>query len=113
MERLALTYRLRPGKKEEYIKAHNEVWPEILQGLKDAGCHEMTIFLRGNQLFLYAIIDDIEAFTRTRESDPYYQKWHAWMTDLLQHPYDEDEPSAFAPLTEIWRFDSGDSFRTS
>ena len=44
MERLALTYRFKPGKKEEYIKAHKEAWPEILQGLKEAGCHEMTIF---------------------------------------------------------------------
>jgi L-rhamnose mutarotase len=106
MERLALTYRFRPGKKEEYIKAHEQVWPEILEGLKAAGCHEMTIFLRGDQLFLYALVDDREEFAKTREKDPYYQKWSAWMTELLDHPYDEDEPSPFAPLTEIWRFEA-------
>ncbi|MCK5569418.1 MAG: L-rhamnose mutarotase, partial [Spirochaetes bacterium] len=38
MERLALVYRVKPGKKDEYIKAHNEIWPEILKGLKEAGC---------------------------------------------------------------------------
>ena len=109
MERLALTYRFKPGKKEEYIKAHKEAWPEILQGLKDAGCHEMTIFLRGEQLFLYALIDDIQEFNKTREKDPYYQKWNAWMTELLEHPYDEEELSPFARLTEIWRFEADNS----
>jgi hypothetical protein len=34
MERLALVYRLKPGKKEEYIKAHKEIWPEITEGMK-------------------------------------------------------------------------------
>ena len=38
MERLALCYRAIPEKKQEYIKAHREIWPEITRGLKDAGC---------------------------------------------------------------------------
>jgi L-rhamnose mutarotase len=104
MERLAMVYKLRPGKKEEYIKAHREVWPEILKGLKDAGCREMTIFLRGNLLFLYALIEDIELFGKTREKDTYYHKWNEWMEKLLEHPYDEDEQSPFARMEEIWRF---------
>lgn len=106
MERLALVYRVKPGKKDEYIKAHNEIWPEILKGLKEAGCHEMTIFIRGNLLFLYALIDDITAFTGIREKDPHYQKWNEWMAELLEHPYDEEESSSFAGLDEIWRFEA-------
>ena len=106
MERLAMVYRVKPEKKDEYIKAHKEIWPEIVRGLKEAGCHEMTIFLRGNLLFLYALIDDITLFTKTREKDPHYQKWNEWMHRLLEHPFDEEEPSAFAVLDEIWRFDA-------
>jgi L-rhamnose mutarotase len=106
MERLALVYRLKPGKKEEYIQAHREVWPEITQGMKDAGCHEMTIFLRGDQLFLYALIDNIEQFHAQRAEDPHFRKWNAWMHELLESPYDEVESSAFAPLEEVWRFEA-------
>ena len=54
MERLALCYRAIPEKKQEYIRAHREIWPEITRGLKEAGCHEMTIFMRGDSLFIYA-----------------------------------------------------------
>jgi L-rhamnose mutarotase len=74
--------------------------------MKDAGCHEMTIFLRGDQLFLYALVENIEQFNAERAKDKYFQKWNAWMNELLVSPYDKDEPSAFAPLTEVWRFES-------
>jgi len=106
MERLALVYRLRPGKKDDYIKAHREIWPEITKGMKDAGCHEMTIFLRGDLLFLHALIDDIDQFNTQRAKDPFFQKWNAWMHELLVSPFDKDEPSAFARLTEVWRFEA-------
>jgi L-rhamnose mutarotase len=105
MERLAMVYRLRPGKRDEYVKAHKEIWPEITKGLKDAGCREMTIFLRGDLLFLYALIDDIDEYNKTRSKDPYFHKWAAWMDELLVLPFDKDEPSAFARLEEIWRFE--------
>ena len=107
MERLALVYRLKPGKRDEYIRAHREIWPEITRGMEDAGCHEMTIFLRGGLLFLFALIDDIDRFNEQRARDVHFQKWNAWMHELLVSPFDEEELSAFARLDEIWRFEAG------
>ena len=106
MERMALVYRLKPGKRDEYVRAHQEIWPEITQGMKDAGCREMTIFLRGDLLFLYALIDNIEQFNAERAQDPHFQKWNAWMHELLAAPFDDEEPSAFAALDEVWRFEA-------
>jgi L-rhamnose mutarotase len=108
MERLALCYRAIPEKKQEYIKAHKEIWPEITRGLSEAGCREMTIFLRGNNLFLYALIDDIAEFNRIRAKDPAYHRWNDWMNQLLESPFDETESGAFASMDEIWRFEEGD-----
>jgi L-rhamnose mutarotase len=106
MERLALVYRLKPGKRDEYVRAHREIWPEITRGMKDAGCHEMTIFLRGDLLFLYALVDDVDRFNEQRAGDAHFQKWNAWMHELLVSPFDEDEPTAFTRLNEIWRFEA-------
>jgi L-rhamnose mutarotase len=108
MERLALCYRAIPQKRLEYIKAHKEIWPEITRGLKEAGCHEMTIFARGNQFFIYALIDNIAEFNRIRAKDPAYHRWNAWMNQLLESPYDAQEPGAFAAMEEIWRFEGDD-----
>jgi len=106
MERLALCYRAKPEKRQEYIKAHKEIWPEITQGLRFAGCKEMTIFIRGDLLFLFGLIENIEEFNQIRAKDHYYKKWSKWMDELLVSPYDENEAGAFAPLEEIWRFEA-------
>ena len=108
MERLALCYRAIPAKKQEYITAHKEIWPEITHGLKEAGCHEMTIFLRGTTLFMYALIDDIAQCNAIRARDPAYHKWNAWMNELLEAPYDAQEAGSFATMDEIWRFEERD-----
>ncbi|HVP17469.1 MAG TPA: L-rhamnose mutarotase [Spirochaetia bacterium] len=107
MERWALCYRAIPEKKQEYIKAHREIWPEITKGLTEAGCHELTIFMRGNNLFIYALIDDVAEFNRIRDRDPFYHKWDDWMKTLLESPFDAEEPGPFAEMEEIWRFDEG------
>ena len=67
----------------------------------------MTIFIRGNLLFLYAVIDDIAEFNLIRAKDPAYQRWNAWMNELLESPYDESESGPFAVMDEIWRFEEG------
>ena len=104
MERLALAYRLRPGKREEYLKSHREIWPAVVKNLKDAGCHEISIFMRGNQLFLDGTVDSLERFLQ-REKDATYEEWDKWMYSMIEYPYDEDESSPFAVLGEIWRYD--------
>ena len=108
MQRLALCYRVKPEKKQEYIDAHREIWPEITRGMKEAGCQEMTIFLRGSNLFIYALIEDIEEFNRIRAGDPHYQNWSEWMNRLLEAPFDDEEAGAFAGLQEIWRYEAGE-----
>jgi len=106
MERLALCFRAKPEKLAEYRKAHDEIWPEITQNLKEAGCREMTIFLRGNHMFLFALIENMEEFNRIRSEEPAVAKWNAYMDELLEAPYDDDESGAFAGMEEIWRFES-------
>jgi L-rhamnose mutarotase len=108
MQRLALCYRAIPGKKQEYIRAHREIWPEITRGLKEAGCREMSIFMRGDSLFVYGLIDDIAEFNRIRSRDPFYLKWDAWMNTLLEAPFDQQEKGPFAAMEEIWRFEEKD-----
>jgi hypothetical protein len=68
----------------------------------------MTIFMRGNNLFLYALIDDVGEFNRIRDKDPAYHRWDDWMNRLLDAPYDAEEPGPFAAMEEIWRFEEGD-----
>jgi L-rhamnose mutarotase len=105
MDRFAVTYRLRPGAKETYIKAHNEIWPEMRDVLKRGGIRQMTIFLRGDTLFLYADVEDYAQYQALKAVDPVYKRWDAMITTLLEQPFDANEPGCFAKVNEVWHIE--------
>lgn len=102
MERIAFTYRFKPGKRNEYIKAHHELWPSQHEALKRSGVKKMAVFVRGDQLFLYAEVENRQEYLRLSAIDPDYQRWSAYMATMLEQPFDEREPGIFAQLEEIW-----------
>jgi L-rhamnose mutarotase len=106
MEHLAMVYRLRPGKKEEYIRAHREIWPEIVDLLRRGTVQEMRIFSRGDLLFCFAAMESVQAYDAACASDPACRRWDAWMAQLLDRPFDAAEPGIFARLEEVWHFNA-------
>ena len=50
---------IRPGYEEEYKKRHDEIWPEMVQMLKEAGLRNYNIFRYGLKLFGYFETDDL------------------------------------------------------
>lgn len=53
MEKYAWKATVIEGKIDEYIKQHNEIWPEMLEVLNSAGIRNYTIWNVGNELFGY------------------------------------------------------------
>lgn len=104
MEHLAMVYRARPGKKDEYVRAHHEIWPEIVDVLRRGTVHEMRVFARGDMLFCFASMDSVLAWEQAQEGDTACDRWNAWMARLLEQPFDEEEAGAFARLEEVWSF---------
>ena len=51
---------LRPEVKEEYIKYHASVWPEVLQTIRDCNIRNYSIFLKDDTLF--ALIEGVVKF---------------------------------------------------
>ena len=53
MERYAWKATVKEGMLEEYTRRHNEIWPELVAVLKQAGIANYTIWNTGNELFGY------------------------------------------------------------
>ncbi|MEX0771474.1 MAG: L-rhamnose mutarotase [Balneolaceae bacterium] len=80
--------KLKPGCEEEYKKRHDEIWPELLQALKDAGIHDYSIFLDEETGTLIAVqkLEEDHSAGRLPEL-PVMQKWWDHMKDLMTvHP---------------------------
>jgi len=106
MERMGLVYRVKPEKKEEYIYAHDNIWPELAQEMRQAGVKRMYIYERDNLLFLFAEIENLEEYGKWQAASAVYGRWSAWMDRLLETPYDPKEPGVtFASMQEVFAFE--------
>jgi L-rhamnose mutarotase len=95
---LALT--LRPGAYEGYKKAHDELWPELAEGMR-ANDVSMAIYRDGNRLFLFAAAPSEAHWQRSRQ-DPILAKWDKSMAEFLET--DARGQLAFTPLPKAFGF---------
>jgi L-rhamnose mutarotase len=99
-QRVGFVLRVKPDRVDEYVLAHREVWPEMLQALKDAGIRNYTIFRAGNEMFGYFETDDLaraETYLGTHEINA---RWQDAMAELLEERVPDHGP---ALLEEIFR----------
>lgn len=84
MERYAWKAILLPGKKEEYVRRHNEIWPEMVETLHNAGIHNYTIWNVGNELFGYYECEYGRAFAaKVQAESPVVDRWNEYMKDVM------------------------------
>jgi L-rhamnose mutarotase len=101
-ERSAFVLRVRPDKIDEYVEAHRNVWPELLEALGRAGIRNYTIFRHGNEVFGYFEADDLKAAGAYMETQEVNARWQDTMATLLEERVPDAGPS---PLEEIFRHD--------
>ncbi len=85
MEKYAWMAKIKPGKKDEYVKRHNEIWPELVAVLKEAGIENYTIWTDGELLFgYYECVNGIEFAAKTQAQSPVVDKWNEFMKDVME-----------------------------
>ena len=84
MSQYAWVLEVRPGYEEEYKKRHDEIWPEMLETLRDAGIRNYNIFRHGLTLFGYFETDDLEATKAKLAVSKVDAKWGEWMGPIMK-----------------------------
>jgi len=85
MKRLAFKMYLKEGQKEEYLRRHREIWPEVVDLLKKAGVGEYSIFLdeKSHVLFAVQTITSKEG-SQSLGNHEIIQKWWDYMADIME-----------------------------
>jgi len=101
MNRLAFKMHLNEGQKQEYIKRHNQIWPELKKLLKDAGVSEYSIFLdeETNTLFAFQKVSG-DGGSQDLGKTEIVKKWWDFMADIMK--VNPDNSPVTIPLEEVF-----------
>ena len=105
MEKYAWKATIVDGKLDEYVKRHKEIWPEMVEVLKEAGIVNYTIWNTGNEMFGYYECEKGAAYAcKVQSESPIVKKWDAYMKDILimeMDPITKAQPL----LTKVFEMD--------
>jgi L-rhamnose mutarotase len=77
--------KLKPGFKQEYIKRHSELWPEIADLIKRSGVSDYSIFLDEETNILFGIQKASgEVSSQDLGNVEIQQKWWDYMSDIME-----------------------------
>ncbi len=97
MEKYAWKATVLDGKLDEYIRRHNEIWPEMKEVLALAGIVNYTIWNVGNELFgYYECEKGVEFAAKVQSESPIVDKWNEYMKDVMV--MDTDPETGAQPL---------------
>lgn len=104
MEKIAFVMQLKPGYEEEYRRRHDEIWPELVELLRDAGVSDYSIFLHPETLQLFGVLKRSDNHRMTDlPKTAVMQKWWNHMADIMDTESDKSPVSM--PLQKVFHLE--------
>jgi L-rhamnose mutarotase len=101
MQRHAFKMFLNPGMKAEYRKRHDEIWPELVKLLTEAGISNYSIHLDEETNILFGYLERADDHRMDDlPNHPVMKKWWAHMKDIMA--YNSDGTPVAIGLEEVF-----------
>lgn len=98
MEKVVWKARVLPGMLDEYIKRHDNIWPEMTEVLNQAGIHNYSIWNIGDELFGYYECEDVEYAAKVQAESPVVARWNVHMEGIMEMLADPREADLDTPV---------------
>jgi L-rhamnose mutarotase len=105
MKRVGFQFKVRQDRLAEYKEHHKNVWPEMLEALRETGWHNYTLFMREDGLifgYFETNIDLAEAQAKMAATDV-NTRWQEFMSEFMDANARPDE--TFVELEEYFHLD--------
>jgi L-rhamnose mutarotase len=84
MEKYAFTMTLNPGMEAEYRRRHDEIWPELVDLLHEAGVADYSIHLDRTTNTLFGVLTrPVDHAMQSLPDHPVMKRWWAHMADIM------------------------------
>ncbi|MGI8424312.1 MAG: L-rhamnose mutarotase [Chloroflexota bacterium] len=105
MQRIGFILKVRADRLEEYKRRHEQVWPEMLQALRETGWHNYSLFMRPDGLlFGYFETPDFERAKAEMALRDVNARWQADMAPFFESITGRPD-EAMLPLEEVFHLD--------
>ena len=107
MKRYGQVVRLKPERRDEYLRHHRAVWPGVLKTIAECNIRNYSIYEHGELLFAYLEYhgNDFAADMAKMAACPETKRWWALMFPMLEKLPPEIEGQRWTDLAEIFHFD--------
>jgi L-rhamnose mutarotase len=104
MIRTAFKMKLKPGCEAEYKKRHDEIWPELVELIKNSGVSDYSIFLDIETNILFAVQKQSgNKSSQDLGTNAVVRKWWDYMSDIME--VNPDNSPVAIPLPEVFYLD--------
>ena len=103
MQRFGDVIRVPAEKYAEYVEKHDNIWPSIVEMMRQANIVNFTIFHRDGYLFKYYeyVGDDYEADMAVMDNSPVMQEWWKYSKPCF---VGHDKGEYYEDLQEVFYF---------
>jgi L-rhamnose mutarotase len=107
MQRYGMVIRVRPEAEAEYVRHHAEVWPGVLEMIRQCNIRNYSIYLKDGFLFSYFEYHgtDYKADMAKMAADATTQKWWALMEPMQDPLPTRQSGEWWANMPEVFHLD--------
>ena len=104
MQRVGFRLQVRPHMMDEYVHRHAQVWPDMLQALRETGWTNYSLFLDRTYgtLFGYFETPDLEAAKAGMAAREVNERWQADMAPFFTSLEGKRPDEGFLQLEEVF-----------
>ena len=103
VERVCFTMRLKPERVADYLAAHETVWPEMLDALRETGWSDYSLFVDREEALVVGFLetDDFDGAIAAMNEREVNARWQATMAGFFAEETAPDR--TIKRLTEYFR----------
>ncbi len=105
MKRYCVVIEVKPECVKDYVEYHKNVWPELLQAMKESGLENMVIYNYLNYSIVFFECEDIDKFYEKYGSFEVTQKWNALMAPMFKEAPTLDGSGSVATVEKIMDYE--------
>ncbi|PYE48996.1 L-rhamnose mutarotase [Deinococcus yavapaiensis] len=105
-QRVCFLLHVKPERLDEYKARHANVWPDMLEALRETGWHNYSLFLRADGLLVgYFETPDLPAALQGMRQREVNDRWQAEMASFFIDLGGKHPDEGFLRLEEVFHLD--------